>query len=63
MKWFESYLSNRKRRVKLRNYSDWRIVQSGIPLVAVLWPIHFLFIRAILPQAPNIVFNLKILHM
>ena len=59
--WFESYLSNRKQRVKLENsISDWRAVHSGIPQGSVLGPIFFLVYTYDTPSnSMYIMFKLK----
>ena len=43
LKFFESYLHNRKQRVVLNDtFSDYSVIQSGVPQVSVLGPLLFL---------------------
>ena len=54
LQWLESYLYNRKQRVKLGNStSDWCVVQSGIPQGSVLGPILYLIYSYDSPSNSN----------
>ena len=54
IKWFESYLSNRKFFMTLENtFSDAELINCGVPQGSILRPLLFLIYINDLPQALN----------